>query len=47
MVEIECLWCESVLRMDVRHADDEVTCPECLSRWTYEDEPAQELALAA
>ena len=47
MVEIECLWCESVVRVEARPVEDEVTCPECLTRWWFEDDHIEELALAA
>jgi len=49
MVEQSCPWCEATLRVDaaVIAADDEQTCPECLTTWMLEDEPVVELALAA
>jgi len=49
MVEQSCPWCEATLRVDAANfvADDEGTCPECLTTWMLEDEPAVELALAA
>jgi len=49
MVEQTCPWCEARLKVELRVVtDDEVnTCPECLTTWSLEDEPAVELALAA
>ncbi|HLB45177.1 MAG TPA: hypothetical protein VJK49_07275 [Candidatus Limnocylindrales bacterium] len=47
MVEIVCLWCETAVRIEAEQVDAEITCPECLSCWLFEDEPVPELALAA
>ena len=46
MTSITCPWCELELVLAV--TDDEQTCPECLTTWSYESDEAQgELALAA
>ena len=45
MNDSQCPWCEAELMLRV--VDDEQTCPECLTRWSYEDETDVELALAA
>jgi predicted Zn finger-like uncharacterized protein len=49
MVEQSCPWCEATLRVEAAAItiDDAQTCPECLTTWMLEDEPAIELALAA
>ena len=47
MVVIECLWCESEVRIEPRQMNDEISCPECRSSWVFEDESESELALAA
>ena len=49
MVEQSCPWCEATLRVDVAAiaAEDEQTCPECLTKWMLEDQAEYELALAA
>lgn len=49
MVEQQCPWCEASLRIELRVVkdDDAQTCPECLTTWSFEDEPAYELTLAA
>lgn len=47
MVEIDCPWCEQTLRVDPALSQDEGSCPECLTSWSYEDETEYELALAA
>jgi len=46
MVEVICLWCEATLVLDPDQVESEVTCPECLTSWLFE-EPEVELALAA
>ncbi len=48
MVDQSCPWCEATLRVDATTitADDEQTCPECLTTWLF-DEPEVDLALAA
>ena len=45
MVHMTCPWCELDLILAAEAAED-VECPECLTRWRFEDEQA-ELALAA
>jgi hypothetical protein len=49
VIEQSCPWCEVKLQVEPRVVtdDDAQTCPECLTRWMYEDEPVNELALAA
>jgi DNA-directed RNA polymerase subunit RPC12/RpoP len=47
MVEIVCLWCEARVELDPGQVEAEVTCPECLTSWLFEDEREVELALAA
>ena len=47
MVEMTCLWCEAALRVEFSQVDDEQTCPECLSSWSYEDAPEVAWAVAA
>ena len=49
MVQGTCPWCEATLLVELRVVtdDDSQTCPECLTTWTFEDEPVYELALAA
>ncbi|HUP83339.1 MAG TPA: hypothetical protein VM284_04020 [Candidatus Limnocylindria bacterium] len=49
MVEQNCPWCEAPLRVELHVVtDDEAgACPECLTTWTYENDPVYELALAA
>ena len=47
MVDIDCPWCETTLRVDPTVTADEGSCPECLTSWSYEDEAEYELALAA
>jgi hypothetical protein len=43
MNDLTCPWCESGLE---QLASQEQQCPECLTTWTYEEEP-EELGLAA
>lgn len=45
MNDTSCPWCEADLVLRV--IDDEQTCPECGTTWSYEDEHAVELPLAA
>jgi len=45
MNDMTCPWCETELVL--RRAGDEQTCPECGTKWTYEEEQEEELALAA
>ena len=45
MNDMSCPWCEAHLVL--RLVEDEQTCPECGTTWSYEDEPADELPLAA
>jgi predicted RNA-binding Zn-ribbon protein involved in translation (DUF1610 family) len=45
MNEMSCPWCEADIVLRV--VADEQSCPECGTTWTYEDEPAVELPLAA
>ncbi len=48
MIEMPCPWCAAELRVAFDRQTDEQTCPECLTRWSYEDAPAEaELAIAA
>jgi Zn-finger nucleic acid-binding protein len=46
MSDMSCPWCEADLVLRV--VDDEQTCPECGTTWSYEDEAAEiELLIAA
>jgi uncharacterized Zn finger protein (UPF0148 family) len=45
MNDMTCPWCETELVL--RRAGDEQTCPECGTKWSYEEEQEEELALAA
>jgi hypothetical protein len=46
MIEINCPWCDTALRVPARDEAEEQTCGECLTTWSYESaEP--ELAIAA
>lgn len=45
MNETTCPWCEAELTLNAADAAEE-TCPECLTTWRYEEDPA-EFALAA
>jgi predicted RNA-binding Zn-ribbon protein involved in translation (DUF1610 family) len=45
MNEMSCPWCEADIVLRV--VADEQSCPECGTTWTYEDEPAVMLPLAA
>lgn len=45
MNDVTCPWCETDLVLRV--VGDEQTCPECGTTWSYEDDEAGELALAA
>lgn len=45
MNDMTCPWCEAELAL--RIVADEQTCPECGTAWVYEDEPEEELPLAA
>jgi len=45
MNDINCPWCEADLALHV--VSDEQTCSQCGTRWSYEDEPADELPIAA
>ena len=47
MVEINCPWCESALRVEAHLEEASHTCPECLTTWLYESEAELELGLAA
>ena len=49
VIDQSCPWCEAKLSVELRVVtdDDSQTCPECLTTWTFEDEPVYELALAA
>ena len=49
VIEQSCPWCEAGLRVELRVVTDAdaQTCPECLTTWWLEDEPAAEMALAA
>lgn len=42
--EITCPWCEMKVVLPMH--DDEQTCPECLTSWSYED-GSEGLLLAA
>jgi hypothetical protein len=44
--DMTCPWCEVALELPVDHATEQ-ECPECLTRWSYEDERGAELPLAA
>ena len=47
MAQVACPWCEMELMPAVLERD-EGECPECLTRWQFvDDEPVQELLLAA
>ena len=47
MAQVTCPWCEAELMTAVLDRD-EGECPECLTRWQFEeDDPAHELAMAA
>ena len=45
MTDATCPWCEAQLRLASADAPEQ-TCAECLTTWSYEDDPV-ELALAA
>jgi transposase-like protein len=45
MNDMSCPWCEADLVLRV--ISDEQTCAECGTSWSYEDETADELPLAA
>ena len=45
MNDTSCPWCEADLVLYL--VGDEQTCTECGTTWSYEDEPAIELPLAA
>ena len=49
MVEQTCPWCEAKLKVELRVVTEDAyqTCAECLTTWSFEDEPVYELALAA
>ena len=49
VVEQKCPWCEAKLKVELRVVTDEDvnTCSECLTTWSFEDEPDVVLALAA
>jgi predicted Zn finger-like uncharacterized protein len=49
MVQQTCPWCEAAFRVELHVVTDDESgnCPECLTTWTYEEEPVLELALAA
>jgi hypothetical protein len=47
MAELKCPWCEEQLPADVDPAAQEGSCPDCLTSWTYVDEPATGMAAAA
>ena len=46
MNDMTCPWCEVALELNVDQ-DDEQQCPECQTRWRYEEETPFELPLAA
>jgi hypothetical protein len=45
MSELSCPWCDAALAAEPAEVVCQ-SCPDCLTTWRYEDEPA-ELALAA
>jgi ribosomal protein L37AE/L43A len=45
MNDMSCPWCEADLVLRV--ISDEQTCAECGTSWSFEDETAEELPLAA
>jgi Zn-finger nucleic acid-binding protein len=49
VIEQSCPWCEARFKVELRAVtdDESETCPECLTTWVFEEEPAYELALAA
>lgn len=36
MVEVSCPWCKAPLALSLAEQDQEQSCPECLTTWTYE-----------
>ena len=44
MNDVMCPWCEADLVLEVAEEQDGQTCPECLTAWSYVDEPEFELA---
>jgi hypothetical protein len=49
MAQQTCPWCEASIKVELRVVtdDDAQTCPECLTTWSFDEEPQVELGLAA
>jgi hypothetical protein len=47
VVEMSCPWCEAPLGVEFDAEQQEQSCPECLTSWSYEIVDQPEVALAA
>jgi len=47
MTDPTCPWCEAELVLEAADAHGGQTCAECMTTWSYVDEPAFELPAAA
>jgi len=47
MTNLSCPWCDELLPHELVEPADQGSCPECLTSWTYVEEPPTGIAAAA